>query len=97
MLVLHVLFYIGHQVVTLVLLCVWSSCLQDKQVLEDLVANISMNIEVPDSAEDCLYLNIYTPSKPGANDKLPVSVNDLVEHCCFFMHICFCFLILLFF
>lgn len=83
--------------VTLELLCVWSRCLQDKQVLEDLVANISMNIEVPDSAEDCLYLNVYTPSKPGANDKLPVSVNDLVEHCCFFMHICLCILILLFF
>ncbi|KAK7121238.1 hypothetical protein R3I93_022358 [Phoxinus phoxinus] len=49
-------------------------CLQDKQILEDLVANISMNIEVPDPAEDCLYLNVYTPSKPGANDKLPVMV-----------------------
>ncbi|XP_056108139.1 fatty acyl-CoA hydrolase precursor, medium chain [Rhinichthys klamathensis goyatoka] len=49
-------------------------CLQDKQILEDLVANVSMNIEVPDSAEDCLYLNVYTPSKPGANDKLPVMV-----------------------
>uniref|UniRef100_A0A671QUA3 Fatty acyl-CoA hydrolase precursor, medium chain-like n=1 Tax=Sinocyclocheilus anshuiensis TaxID=1608454 RepID=A0A671QUA3_9TELE len=49
-------------------------CLQEKQIVEDLVANISMNIEVPDSSEDCLYLNVYTPSKPGANDKLPVMV-----------------------
>ncbi|CAM4735062.1 unnamed protein product [Leuciscus chuanchicus] len=47
-------------------------CLQDKQILEEFIANISMNIEVPDSAEDCLYLNVYTPSKPGANDKLPL-------------------------
>ncbi|KAK2867446.1 hypothetical protein Q8A67_025563 [Cirrhinus molitorella] len=49
-------------------------CLQDKQLVVDLVANMSMNLEVPDSSEDCLYLNIYTPSKPGANDKLPVMV-----------------------
>ncbi|XDV52665.1 hypothetical protein PO909_021367 [Leuciscus waleckii] len=49
-------------------------CLQDKQIIEHLVGNLSMNIEVPDSAEDCLYLNVYTPSKPGANDKLPVMV-----------------------
>ncbi|KAL1247761.1 hypothetical protein QQF64_023137 [Cirrhinus molitorella] len=49
-------------------------CLQNKQLVEVLVANMSMNLEVPDSSEDCLYLNIYTPSKPGANDKLPVMV-----------------------
>ncbi|RXN20147.1 fatty acyl- hydrolase medium chain-like isoform X4 [Labeo rohita] len=49
-------------------------CLQDKQLVEVLVANLSLNVEVPDSSEDCLYLNVYTPSKPGANDKLPVMV-----------------------
>ncbi|KAG1938284.1 uncharacterized protein ces2b [Pimephales promelas] len=49
-------------------------CLQDKQVVEDLMRNLSMKMEVPDAAEDCLYLNVYTPSKPGANDKLPVMV-----------------------
>uniref|UniRef100_A0A672QMA4 Carboxylic ester hydrolase n=1 Tax=Sinocyclocheilus grahami TaxID=75366 RepID=A0A672QMA4_SINGR len=49
-------------------------CLQEKQLIEDLAANVSMNVEVPESSEDCLYLNIYTPSKPGANEKLPVMV-----------------------
>ncbi|XP_050959568.1 uncharacterized protein LOC127160965 isoform X2 [Labeo rohita] len=49
-------------------------CLQDKQLVEVLVANLSLSVEVPDSSEDCLYLNVYTPSKPGANDKLPVMV-----------------------
>uniref|UniRef100_A0A9J8A8A7 Carboxylesterase 2b n=1 Tax=Cyprinus carpio carpio TaxID=630221 RepID=A0A9J8A8A7_CYPCA len=49
-------------------------CLQEKQLVEDLVANMSISIEVSDSSEDCLYLNVYTPSKPGAADKLPVMV-----------------------
>ncbi|XP_052399852.1 fatty acyl-CoA hydrolase precursor, medium chain isoform X2 [Carassius gibelio] len=49
-------------------------CLQEKQFIVDLAANLSMNIEVPDSSEDCLYLNVYTPSKPGANDRFPVMV-----------------------
>ncbi|TRY99242.1 hypothetical protein DNTS_017485, partial [Danionella cerebrum] len=49
-------------------------CLQEKKVLEDLMTNLSMKIDIVDSAEDCLYLNVYTPSKPGAGDKLPVMV-----------------------
>ncbi|XP_059401886.1 fatty acyl-CoA hydrolase precursor, medium chain isoform X2 [Carassius carassius] len=49
-------------------------CLQEKQLIVDLAANLSMNVEVPDSSEDCLYLNVYTPSKPGANDRFPVMV-----------------------
>ncbi|XP_042571859.1 carboxylesterase 1D-like [Cyprinus carpio] len=49
-------------------------CLQQKQLIVDLAANLSMNVEIPESSEDCLYLNIYTPSKPGANDKLPVMI-----------------------
>lgn len=38
------------------------------------MANVSMSFEIPEVSEDCLYLNIYTPSKPGDNAKLPVSV-----------------------
>ncbi|XP_056307595.1 uncharacterized protein ces2b isoform X2 [Danio aesculapii] len=49
-------------------------CLQDRPLLEDLVANLSAKVDMVDSAEDCLYLNVYTPSKPGGNDKLPVMV-----------------------
>ncbi|XP_051979151.1 fatty acyl-CoA hydrolase precursor, medium chain-like [Xyrauchen texanus] len=49
-------------------------CLQVKQVTVDLLANLSMKLEIPDSSEDCLYLNVYTPSKPGDNAKLPVMV-----------------------
>ncbi|XP_016133188.1 uncharacterized protein ces2b [Sinocyclocheilus grahami] len=49
-------------------------CLQARDLLLDLLANVSMNVEVPEVSEDCLYLNIYTPSKPGDNSKLPVMV-----------------------
>ncbi|XP_021326380.1 uncharacterized protein ces2b [Danio rerio] len=49
-------------------------CLQDRQLVEDLVANLSAKVDMVDSSEDCLYLNVYTPSKPGRNDKLPVMV-----------------------
>ncbi|XP_066524222.1 uncharacterized protein [Hoplias malabaricus] len=49
-------------------------CIQDRPLLVQIVQNILMNTEVPEMSEDCLYLNIYTPSKPGEDSKLPVMV-----------------------
>ncbi|XDV52674.1 hypothetical protein PO909_021368 [Leuciscus waleckii] len=49
-------------------------CLQAKEMLIDLMANVSISLEIPEVSEDCLYLNIYTPSKPVDNTKLPVMV-----------------------
>ncbi|XP_053345548.1 liver carboxylesterase-like [Clarias gariepinus] len=49
-------------------------CIQNRKATIDLFANETLNTEVPEVSEDCLYLNIYTPAKPGENTKLPVMV-----------------------
>ncbi|XP_051980656.1 fatty acyl-CoA hydrolase precursor, medium chain-like [Xyrauchen texanus] len=49
-------------------------CIQDRQVIVNELEYLSMNLEVPEVSEDCLYLNIYTPSKSGEDAKLPVMV-----------------------
>lgn len=49
-------------------------CLQPKEVIVDMLANMFLSVEIPEVSEDCLYLNIYTPAKPGDDTKLPVSV-----------------------
>lgn len=38
-----------------------------------------MSLEVPEVSEDCLYVNVYTPSKPGDNTNLPVSYETMPE------------------
>ncbi|RXN38116.1 liver carboxylesterase 2-like protein [Labeo rohita] len=49
-------------------------CLQDRQVSVVEFEFLAMDVEIPEVSEDCLYLNIYTPVKPGEEAKLPVMV-----------------------
>lgn len=43
----------------------------------ELIGSLAISAEIPEVSEDCLYLNIYTPAKPGEDAKLPVSRNLL--------------------
>ncbi|KAM6937563.1 fatty acyl-CoA hydrolase precursor, medium chain [Xenentodon cancila] len=49
-------------------------CIQSRQILLDLAEKLEFLIEVPDTSEDCLYLNIYTPAGRAPDAKLPVMV-----------------------
>ncbi|XP_036431764.1 uncharacterized protein ces2b isoform X1 [Colossoma macropomum] len=49
-------------------------CIQNRQMLADLLANFILRVELPEMSEDCLYLNIYTAAKPGEDANLPVMV-----------------------
>ncbi|CAM4735060.1 unnamed protein product [Leuciscus chuanchicus] len=50
-------------------------CIQDRQASVLELEFLSMDVEIPEVSEDCLYLNIYTPVKPGEEHaKLPVMV-----------------------
>ena len=49
-------------------------CVQDASISAVIMANVSLEVKFPDISEDCLYLNIYTPSKPSESRKLPVSI-----------------------
>ncbi|KPP67362.1 hypothetical protein Z043_114060 [Scleropages formosus] len=49
-------------------------CLQDKDFLALLMKNISIEMEMPETSEDCLYLNVYTPAKPSEDSQFPVMV-----------------------
>lgn len=52
-------------------------CVQNREIVVELFANLSLSMEVPEVSEDCLYLNIYTPAKPGEDARLPVSHKPL--------------------
>ncbi|XP_035381081.1 carboxylesterase 3 isoform X3 [Electrophorus electricus] len=47
-------------------------CLQNTDAMESLSEIMSMNVTLPAISEDCLYLNVYTPSQPTGSEKLPV-------------------------
>lgn len=48
-------------------------CVQHRQFTFDLLKKMDgFMVEVPDISEDCLYLNIYTPSNRAHDAKLPV-------------------------
>ncbi|XP_030645470.1 fatty acyl-CoA hydrolase precursor, medium chain isoform X2 [Chanos chanos] len=47
-------------------------CVQDRQMMVDMLKDYQMDMELPQMSEDCLYLNIHTPALP--KHKLPVMV-----------------------
>ncbi|XP_022610069.1 fatty acyl-CoA hydrolase precursor, medium chain-like [Seriola dumerili] len=50
-------------------------CVQPRQVTIDLLDKLGAIVtDIPDISEDCLYLNIYTPSNRALDAKLPVMV-----------------------
>ncbi|XP_028814014.1 fatty acyl-CoA hydrolase precursor, medium chain [Denticeps clupeoides] len=49
-------------------------CLQNPELVVDMLKSVNIFFELPDVSEDCLYLNVYSPSKPGEDSKLPVMV-----------------------
>nr|XP_020474185.1 liver carboxylesterase 2-like [Monopterus albus] len=50
-------------------------CVQDREQFLDLIDTLGMTLaHIPDISEDCLYLNIYTPTSRAHDAKLPVMV-----------------------
>ncbi|XP_066540849.1 carboxylesterase 3 [Hoplias malabaricus] len=47
-------------------------CLQDLNLLKAVSKIMALNFTSPAVSEDCLYLNVYTPSQRSATEKLPV-------------------------
>uniref|UniRef100_A0A3B1J425 Carboxylesterase type B domain-containing protein n=1 Tax=Astyanax mexicanus TaxID=7994 RepID=A0A3B1J425_ASTMX len=49
-------------------------CIQSRPLFVQLLQMFAVNMDIPEISEDCLYLNVYTPAKPGEDTKLPVSI-----------------------
>ncbi|XP_075138296.1 fatty acyl-CoA hydrolase precursor, medium chain-like [Leptodactylus fuscus] len=49
-------------------------CLQDYNLMEQLVKAFNGKINLPQVSEDCLYLNVFTPTDRVKGEKLPVMV-----------------------
>ncbi|XP_077309519.1 fatty acyl-CoA hydrolase precursor, medium chain-like isoform X2 [Lithobates pipiens] len=49
-------------------------CLQPIEMTKKIMKIIEVEVTYPPVSEDCLYLNIFTPSDRGDNDRLPVMV-----------------------
>ncbi|XP_061578131.1 fatty acyl-CoA hydrolase precursor, medium chain-like [Cololabis saira] len=50
-------------------------CIQSREIVLDLAEKFGQSFtELPDTSEDCLYLNIYTPAGKAPDAKLPVMV-----------------------
>ncbi|XP_015259066.1 PREDICTED: pyrethroid hydrolase Ces2e-like [Cyprinodon variegatus] len=50
-------------------------CIQSKETANELLEKLgTLNLEVPELSEDCLYLNIYTPANRDPDVELPVMV-----------------------
>ncbi|KAM5138778.1 uncharacterized protein ACMZJ9_017288 [Mantella aurantiaca] len=51
-----------------------SMCLQNAEHFGEMMKFIKMEVTLPPISEDCLYLNVFTPSNRESNARLPVMV-----------------------
>ncbi|XP_072554687.1 carboxylesterase 3 [Paramormyrops kingsleyae] len=49
-------------------------CIQNPAILAEISRMLNMNVSESPVSEDCLYLNVYTPSDRSAEERLPVMV-----------------------
>ncbi|KAM3920334.1 pyrethroid hydrolase Ces2e-like [Leptodactylus fuscus] len=49
-------------------------CLQNRDVMEQMMSFFKASVSIPPLSEDCLYLNIFTPADRKNDSKLPVMV-----------------------
>lgn len=70
--------HVTHLHVICVFVCSFSlsvslRCIQDKDIIVQVSDIMSIEYTPTELSEDCLYLNVYTPSAAVKGDKLPVS------------------------